>query len=99
MWWDDDEIKEIGEGGGVKKWNGPALSRTETKRIIAVMDCLGDWREELIGWDKGELRIFSTPLPSKVSKPCLMQDRQYRLGVASQTSGYYYPAQMSTVAK
>jgi len=28
-----------------------------------------------------------------------MQDRQYRLGVASQTSGYYYPAQMSTVAK
>ncbi|NLH17317.1 MAG: hypothetical protein GX455_12125 [Phycisphaerae bacterium] len=63
------------------------------------MDCLGDWREELIGWDNGELRIFSTPSPSKVSKPCLMQDRQYRLGVVSQTSGYYYPAQMSTVAK
>jgi rhamnogalacturonan endolyase len=99
LWWDDDEYKEIGDDGVVKKWNGPALSRTETGRIIAVMDCLGDWREELIGWEKGELRIFSTPLPSKTSKPCLMQDRQYRLGVAAQTSGYYYPAQMSTVAK
>ncbi len=99
LWWDDDEYKEIGDDGVVKKWNGPALSRTETKRVIAVMDCLGDWREELIGWNAGELRIFSTPLPSKTSKPCLMQDRQYRLGVASQTSGYYYPAQMGTVAK
>jgi rhamnogalacturonan endolyase len=99
LWWDDDDYKEIGDDGVVKKWNGPALSRTETNRIIAVMDCLGDWREELIGWEKGELRIFSTPLPSKTSKPCLMQDRQYRLGVAAQTSGYYYPAQMSTVAK
>ena len=99
LWWDDDEIKEIGDNGVVKKWNGPVLGKTETKRIIAVMDCLGDWREEMIGWNKGELRIFSTPLPSKTSKPCLMQDRQYRLGVASQTSGYYYPAQMGTVAK
>jgi rhamnogalacturonan endolyase len=99
LWWDDDEFKEVGDDGIVKKWNGPALSRTETDRVIAVMDCLGDWREELIGWEKGELRVFSTPLPSKTSKPCLMQDRQYRLGVASQTSGYYYPAQMGTVAK
>ena len=58
------------------------------------MDCLGDYREELVTALKGELRIYTTTIPTKDKRPCLLQDRQYRLGVVAQTMGYYYPANL-----
>jgi rhamnogalacturonan endolyase len=62
--------------------------------VIAVVDCLGDYREEVITSLKGELRIYSTTIPTKDRRVCLMQDHQYRMGVVAQTMGYYYPAQL-----
>ena len=93
LWWDADVQKEIILGGAIRNWNGPALQAIKG-RVIVVMDCLGDHREEVITSVKGELRIYSTTIPSTARRPCLLQDHQYRMGVVAQTMGYYYPAQL-----
>ncbi|MDO8543551.1 MAG: hypothetical protein Q7S40_24180 [Opitutaceae bacterium] len=59
--------------------------------VVAIADCLGDWREELIVSVPGELRIYSTTIPAASRRVNLMQDRQYRTSVARQTMGYFYP--------
>jgi rhamnogalacturonan endolyase len=93
VWWDGDPQKEVVLDGAVRKWNGPALQPIQG-RVVAVLDCLGDHREEVIACVKGELRIYSTTIPTSQRRPCLLQDHLYRMGVAAQTMGYYYPAQV-----
>jgi len=93
LWWDSDPQKEVAVSGAIRDWSGEAIQPIEGM-VIAVVDCLGDHREELITSLKGELRIYTTTIPSSQRLRCLMQDRQYRLGVAAQTMGYYYPAQL-----
>jgi rhamnogalacturonan endolyase len=93
VWWDSDPQKEVVLDGAVRDWNGPALQPVEG-RVVAVLDCLGDYREEVITCVKGELRIYSTTIPAPDRRPCLLQDHQYRMGVVAQTMGYYYPAQL-----
>ncbi len=93
LWWDSDPQKEVAVSGAVRDWGGEAIQPIEG-RVIAVVDCIGDHREELITSLKGELRIYTTTIPTSQRLTCLMQDRQYRLGVSAQTMGYYYPAQL-----
>jgi len=62
--------------------------------IVAIADCLGDWREEVITSLKGEVRIYTTTVPASSRRVCLMQDRLYRTDVAMQTMGYFYPPQL-----
>jgi rhamnogalacturonan endolyase len=93
LWWDEDPQKEVIVSGAIRDWDSDAIQPIEG-RLIAVVDCLGDYREEVITSLKGELRIYSTTVPTKDRRVCLMQDHQYRLGVAAQTMGYYYPAQL-----
>ena len=93
LWWDADVQKEVIAGGAVRDWGGPPMQSIEG-RVIAVMDCLGDHREEVVTSVKGQLRIYSTTLPATDRRPCLLQDHQYRMGVVAQTMGYYYPAQL-----
>ncbi|MBC8471293.1 MAG: silent information regulator protein Sir2 [Planctomycetes bacterium] len=93
LWWDSDPQKEVAVSGSIRDWSGEAIQQIEG-RVIAVVDCLGDHREEVITSLKGELRIYTTTIPSSKRLRCLMQDHQYRLGVAAQTMGYYYPAQL-----
>jgi len=59
-----------------------------------VMDCIGDHREEVVTCVSGELRVHSTTIPAADRRPCLLQNHLYRMGVAAQTVGYYYPAQL-----
>jgi hypothetical protein len=59
--------------------------------VVAIADCLGDWREELIVSVAGEIQIYSTTIPATTRRVGLMQDRQYRTSVARQTMGYFYP--------
>jgi rhamnogalacturonan endolyase len=92
-WWDADELKEIEIGGKVMKFKGDTLLKIEGK-VIFVGDIIGDWREEIITTIPGELRIYSTNIPAKNRKVCLMQNRQYRLGAANSSMGYFYPPQM-----
>ena len=94
IWWDADNQKELIAKGGIGDWGQAPMSKYAGKPIL-VVDCLGDWREELITALKGEIRIYSSPLPCAEKRPPLLSDRQYRLGIANQTSGYYYPAQLS----
>ena len=93
VWWDADPQKEVAVSGAIRDWGGEAIQPIEG-RVIAVVDCLGDHREEVITSLKGELRIYTTTVPTSGRRPCLMQDHQYRLGVVAQTMGYYYPAQL-----
>jgi rhamnogalacturonan endolyase len=93
VWWDSDPQKEVVISGAVRDWGGEAIQPIKG-RIIAVVDCLGDHREEVITSLKGELRIYTTTIPTKSRRTCLMQNHQYRLGIVAQTMGYYYPAQL-----
>ena len=63
-------------------------------RVVAIADCLGDWREEIITSTRGEVRIYSSTVPAATRRGCLMQDRLYRTDVAMQTMGYFYPPQL-----
>ena len=93
LWWDEDSQKEVVVSGAIRDWGGKPIQSIEG-RVVAVVDCLGDYREEVITSLKEELRIYTTTIGASDRRPCLMQDRQYRLGVAAQTMGYYYPAQL-----
>ena len=79
--------------GAVRDWGKGPMQKIEG-RVITVVDCLGDYREEVITSVKGELRIYTTTIPATDRKVWLMQDHQYRMGVVAQTMGYYYPAQL-----
>jgi len=61
---------------------------------LAIADCLGDWREEVITATRGELRIYTTNIPTTTRRVCLMQDHLYRTDVAVQAMGYFYPPQL-----
>ncbi len=93
LWWDTDPQKEVVLDGAIRDWGGEPQQRV-SGRSIGIADCLGDYREELITSRDGELRIYTTTVPTDKRRPCLMQDRQYRLGVAVQTMGYWCPAQL-----
>jgi rhamnogalacturonan endolyase len=93
VWWDDDPQKEVVVSGAIRDWGKDPIQSIKG-RVIAVVDCLGDHREEVITSLKGELRIYTTTIPASDRRVCLMQDHQYRLGVVAQTMGYYYPAQL-----
>jgi hypothetical protein len=93
LWWDADSQKEVILQGGVQDWGGRVLLPLEG-RVIATVDCLGDDREEVITSVPGEIRIYSTTMPSTRHGRCLLRDHQYRMGVVAQTMGYYYPAKL-----
>jgi len=93
VWWDGDPQKEVVVNGAIRDWGGEAIQAIKGQ-VVLVVDCLGDFREEVIMSLKGELRIYTTNIPTSESRAPLMQDRQYRLGIAAQTMGYYYPAQL-----
>jgi len=61
---------------------------------IAIADCLGDWREEVITVQDGVIRIYTTTIPATSRRVCLMQDHLYRTDVAMQMMGYFYPPQI-----
>jgi rhamnogalacturonan endolyase len=63
--------------------------------LIAIADIMGDWREEIIVSIPGEIRIYTTSIPTPRRRVTLMQDPLYRKDVALQTMGYFYPAQLS----
>ena len=94
LWWDDDPQKEVIKKRAIQDWDSDETLQEIEGRLIAVMDCLGDHREEVITALNGELRIYTTTIETDEVRTCLLQDRQYRLGVAAQTMGYYYPAQL-----
>lgn len=94
IFWLDGPTKVFIAGQTIYKWPRQKIGEVEG-RIVAIADCLGDWREEIITALDGEVRIYSTTLPATSRRVCLMQDRLYRTDVAMQTMGYFYPPQLA----
>jgi len=96
LWWDADPQKEIILKGRLMKFQGETLfAPPGADRPQMVADLLGDWREELVVATGGELRVYSTTIPAATRRTCLMQDRLYRLYVATNSMGYNTPPQHS----
>ena len=87
VWWDGDLLRELHDRGSISKWKGPVIGRTEGS-VQHVADLVGDWREEIVTFLKGELRIYSTPLPAADRRVSLMQDPLYRNDVTHRSMGY-----------
>lgn len=78
----------------IMEYDGAQIGAVEGT-IVAIADVLGDWREELIASVPGELRIYTTIIPTSRRRVCLMEDPLYRNDAAQQAMGYFYPPQLS----
>jgi hypothetical protein len=104
IWWDGDAQRELLDGTHIDEYGTAGDTRLLTGSGVAAnngtkatpalsADILGDWREEVI-WrtsDNTALRIYSTTEPTDITRPSLMQDRQYRMAVAWQNTAYNQP--------
>jgi rhamnogalacturonan endolyase len=95
LFWDADLLRETIAGGGrdraqssVVKYKGPTLTSGIEGAIVMTADVLGDWREEIITVLPGELRVYTTTIPARDRRACLMQDPVYRADVAHLSMGY-----------
>ncbi len=93
IYWLDGSTKVYVVGTALYRWPREKIGQIEG-RIVAIADCLGDWREEIVTALEGEVRIYTTTVPTGSRRVCLMQDRLYRTDVAMQTMGYFYPPQI-----
>jgi rhamnogalacturonan endolyase len=88
VWWDADLQRELVQGRRIFKYGSDSDLDTVEGSVVGFADVLGDWREELIVSKAGELRVYSTTIPAKDRRECLMQDPIYRLDVCLQAMGY-----------
>jgi rhamnogalacturonan endolyase len=87
VWWDGDLLRELHSRGSISKWKGAEMGRTEGS-VQHVADIVGDWREEIVTFANGELRIYSTSAPAADRRVTLMQDPLYRHDVTHRSMGY-----------
>ncbi len=75
--------------------NGNSMTCNTTKATPnLIADLWGDWREEIIMWDRTDsctLNIFTSTIPTEYRVPTLMHDHVYRLGVAWENVAYNQP--------
>jgi rhamnogalacturonan endolyase len=104
IWWDDDLLRELLENGRIQKWNPytQSLDRIGNAELytysdILIADIFGDWREEIITVpsEGGQLRIYTTTIPSTRRFPTFMHDPIYRIDVATMSMGYTQSAHPS----
>ncbi len=88
-YWDADRQRELVVGSRIRKYGAAEPLATIEGDLVAVVDLLGDWREEILTSVPGELRIYTTTLPAEDRRPCLLQDPIYRTDVALAAMGYY----------
>lgn len=63
-----------------------------------IADLMGDWREEFIARcsaDDSKVRLYTTTYVTDYVVPCLLEDLQYREGVAWENVGYNQPTHLS----
>jgi len=87
--WDADPQRELVLKGIVSKYRGASYAQRIEGSLVAVADVLGDWREEIITSVPGEMRIYTTTIPARDRRTCLMQDAIYRMDVMMAPMGYY----------
>lgn len=72
----------------------PMSCNTTKATPCLIADILGDWREEIILWNKedpSKINIYTTNTATKYAVPTLMHDHVYRMGIAWQNSSYNQP--------
>lgn len=87
VWWDADLLREIHSKGSITKWKGAAVGATSGS-VQHVADITGDWREEIVTFAEGALRVYATSIPATDRRACLMQDPLYRNDVTHRSMGY-----------
>jgi rhamnogalacturonan endolyase len=87
VWWDGDLLRELHSRGSIAKWRGAELGRTEGA-VHQVADLFGDWREEIVTFANGQLRVYSTAIRASDRRVTLMQDALYRNDVTHRSMGY-----------
>lgn len=110
IYWDGDLCDELLDGTCIYKWDSeerecyvmtdfrtsqPISSCNHSKKTPSLSaDILGDWREEVILWDRetaSDLVIFTTTCPTTYRLHTLMQNRAYRLAIVWQNVAYNQP--------
>ncbi len=97
VFWDADLLREYAvaerplEQLTVTKYTGEKLTTDIKGNFYFTADIIGDWREEIITVLPGELRIYTTTIPAKDRRVCLMQDPVYRAEIVVQSMGYQQP--------
>lgn len=89
--WRERTGRQVNE---LRTFAGDVIQRVEGG-IVAIADVVGDWREELIVSLPGELRVYTTTIPTPRRRVWLMEDPLYSNDVAQQAMGYQYPPQLS----
>ncbi len=75
-------------GSTVSKWKGPVLTSNIQGRNMLWGDIAGDWREEIVTFAQGEVRVYGTIIPATDRRVTLMQDPLYRREVGLVVQGY-----------
>ena len=97
VFWDADLLREYAVSKRpqtqltVTKYTGEELTSDIKGAYYCSADITGDWREEIITLLPGELRIYTTSIPAKDRRICLMQDPVYRAEIVVQSMGYQQP--------
>ena len=75
-------------------YNNPQTCNTTKSTPCLQADILGDWREELIMWNKNDpsqIMIYATTIATDHAVPTLMHDHVYRMGICWQNTAYNQP--------
>ena len=95
--WKDETTTALGlafHRGGIATFGSPASCNGTKATPCLQADLFGDWREELIFWDKTDaasLIVYSSAYTTEYRVPTLMHDHLYRMGIAWQNVAYNQP--------
>lgn len=81
----------------IREFKGTTNNNHTKGNPCLIGDILGDWREEVVvrTEDNSELRIYTTTIPTEHRLTTLVQNRQYRLALTWQNTGYNQPPHTS----
>ncbi len=68
-----------------------AANDRQYRKIVAIADLVGDWREEIVTVDRGSLIINMSTMYTTQRRPWLMTDHTYHMGAILGSMGYYQP--------
>ncbi len=104
IYWDGDLLDEDNDGASIHKYEDQsfitltgALTNNSTKATPCLQaDIFGDWREEIVARTAdGDMRIYTTNIPTKYRMATLLSDKQYRNAMQTQMNGYNQPPHVS----
>ena len=104
VYWDGDLLDEDNNGNSIHKFEDQssitlpgALTNNSTKATPCLQaDIFGDWREEIVARTAaGNMRIYTTNIPTQWRMATLLSDKQYRNAMQTQMNGYNQPPHVS----